>query len=355
VAVFSEQFSSAHRERKIEMAWQDQLNGDSLAWLLAPDTPGVRYLALRDLLDCSPDDPELAAAQAEAYASGPIAAILAQMDNVGFWSKPGPGYNPKYYSTIWSVIMLAQLGASVQEDERIAQACAYLLDHALTPGGQFTASGAPSGTADCLQGNLCAALLDLGHDDPRLEVAFEWMARSVTGEGVASIGDKHAHVRYYAGKCGPLFACGSNDGQSCAWGAAKVMLAFSKLPAARRPPLIKRAMHQGVDFLLSVDPAEATYPSGWSDKPSGNWWKFGFPVFYVTDLLQIVEALVSLGYGDDKRLANALTIIRDKQDAQGRWLLEYDYTGKTWVDFGEKKQPNKWVTLRALRVLKAVG
>lgn len=33
------------------------------------------------------------------------------------------------------------------------------------------------------------------------------------------------------------------------------------------------------------------------------------------------------------------------------WLLEYDFTGKTWVDFGIKKQPNKWVTLRAWRVL----
>jgi hypothetical protein len=35
--------------------------------------------------------------------------------------------------------------------------------------------------------------------------------------------------------------------------------------------------------------------------------------------------------------------------------LEYDYAGKTWGDYGEKKQANKWVTLRALRVLKKVG
>jgi hypothetical protein len=49
-----------------------------------------------------------------------------------------------------------------------------------------------------------------------------------------------------------------------------------------------------------------------------------------------------------------LALIHEKQDAQGRWSLEYDYAGKTWVDFGPKKQPNKWVTLRALRVLKAV-
>jgi hypothetical protein len=35
--------------------------------------------------------------------------------------------------------------------------------------------------------------------------------------------------------------------------------------------------------------------------------------------------------------------------------MEYDYTGKTWVDFGPKKQPNKWVTYRALRVLKTTS
>jgi hypothetical protein len=181
------------------------------------------------------------------------------------------------------------------------------------------------------------------------------MARSVTGEGVAPMTERDAPLRYYAGKCGPLFACGSNDKKSCAWGAAKVMLAFACWPAEDRTPLIEHAIQQGVGFLFSVDPATAAYPSGYAPKPSGNWWKFGFPVFYVTDLLQIVEALVALGYGQDPRLANALEFVRQKQDVQGRWLMEYDYTGKTWVDFGSKKQPNKWVTLRALRVLKAIG
>jgi len=69
-------------------------------------------------------------------------------------------------------------------------------------------------------------------------------------------------------------------------------------------------------------------------------------------LLQVVEALVGLGYGQDERLANSLNLICSKQDDQGRWLLEYDYQGKTWGDFGAKKQPNKWVTLRAMRLLK---
>jgi hypothetical protein len=340
---------------ELMMPWQDRLVGDALSWLLEKDDPGVYYLALRDLTDCPLDAPELVAARTQAYKTGPIASILANQEADGYWAEPGPGYNPKYKATVWSIIMLAQLGASVHEDERIQRACDYLVQHALTSGGHFTTTGSPSGTADCLQGNLCAALLDLGYDSPALERAFEWVARSVTGEDVAPTGDSQAKFRYYAGKCGPLFACGANNKLPCAWGAVKVLLAFGRLPQYRRTPIIDRAIETGVNFLFSRDPALADYPSGYSDKPSGNWWKFGFPVFYVTDLLQNVEALVALGYGHDPRLAHALEIIRDKQDAQGRWVLEYDYTGKTWVEVGVKKRPNKWVTLRALRVLKAAA
>jgi hypothetical protein len=335
------------------MARDDGLKQATLSWLLEEEHPGVRYLALRDLLDLELADPELLTARAQAHQNGPIAQILDPMGEPGWWSEPGPGYNPKYRSTVWSIIMLGQLGASAQFDERIARACGYLLEHALTDYGQFSASGTPGGTIDCLQGNLLSALLDLDFTDPRLEKAFEWMARSLTGEGVAPMGDKITAIRYYAGKCGPNFACGANNKLSCAWGAVKVMLAFSKLPKGERTPLINRAIEQGVDFLLSVDPLDASYPTGYSHKPSGNWWKFGFPVFYVSDLLQNVEALVRLGLGADPRLSRALTFIQGKQDQNGRWSLDYDYTGKTWVDFGTKKQPNKWVTYRAAWVIKS--
>ena len=74
----------------------------------------------------------------------------------------------------------------------------------------------------------------------------------------------------------------------------------------------------------------------------------------MTDILQIIEVLVNLGYGSDPRLQTAIQLVLDKRDSQGRWVLEYDYNGKTWVDFGPKKQPNKWVTLRALKVLTAI-
>lgn len=319
-------------------------------WLLEKQDPGARCLALRDL--CR-DREGAAKERKRAHAEGPIAAILSKMAPEGYWSKSGPGYNPKYFSTVWSIIQLAELGGSVEADKRIARACGYFLDHGLAPGGQVTASGAPSGTADCLQGNMVWALAALGCEDPRLDRAYEWMARSVTGEGIAPLTEKNAERRYYAGQCGPDFACGSNNKKPCAWGAVKVMRAFSVLPEKKRNPLIRRAIDRGKKFLFSADPATAAYPCGWTAKPSQSWFKFGFPVFYVTDVLQILEVLTALGCGADRRLKNLVGLVEGKRTQEGRWLLEYGYAGKTWIDYGPKKKPSKWVTLRALRALGA--
>lgn len=102
------------------MSWKALLNGDALPWLLSEDTPGARYLALRDLLECGPDDAKFRAAARAAHREGPVAAILAQMDEAGYWVRPGAGYGPKYRGTVRSVIALAQLGASIEEEDRIA-------------------------------------------------------------------------------------------------------------------------------------------------------------------------------------------------------------------------------------------
>src|SRR3972149_8473243 len=100
------------------MSWQTQLKGDSVSWLLEPDSPGVHYLALRDLMGLSADDAELKSARRKAHKEGPIAEVLSKMEKAGYWVKAGPGYSPKYRSTVWSIIMLAQLGASASEERR---------------------------------------------------------------------------------------------------------------------------------------------------------------------------------------------------------------------------------------------
>jgi hypothetical protein len=348
----------------------------SLPWLLEPDpaNPGVRYFVLTELLDRPADDPEVVAAQRAVMTGGPVPAILEAQYPAGYWVKAGSGYAPKYRGTVWSVIFLAQLGAD-GNDPRMRAGGAYVLDHARSPYGGFTAlmETSPAGMVHCLQGNLCAALLDLGWlGDKRLAEALDWLARSITGEGIAPAqacaepctersrsgrrSESNAPVRYYrSGNSGPGFLCSGNNQLPCAWGAVKVMLALSKVPEAARTPVMRAAIAAGTDFLLSHDPAVADYPMGYATKPSESWLKFGYPLGYVTDVLQNLEALTALGYGGDLRLKNALDLVLSKQDAQGRWKMEYTYNGKMWMDVEEKGRPSKWVTLRALRVLKHIS
>jgi hypothetical protein len=87
---------------------------------------------------------------------------------------------------------------------------------------------------------------------------------------------------------------------------------------------------------------------------SKTWFALGFPLSYWSDVLETLSVLVALGYGRDPRLADAACWLLGKQDAQGRWTLEHGLNGKMWADIEQQGQPSKWVTLRALRVVKAL-
>jgi hypothetical protein len=315
-------------------------------WLLELDldNPGVRYFALRDLLDLPESDPEVMEARAVIMRNGPVPAILAAQEPSGAWVKHGSGYSPKYRGTVWSLLILAELGAEPQ-DGRIRKGCQYLLEHSLASNGAFSAYQGltPSGAIHCLNGNLLFALQRLGFgDDPRLQTVIDWLARAILGE---------QPIKFYAsGTSGPNFACGINMGQPCGWGANKAIRALLEIPGYKRTPLIQRALSASADFLLSRDPAVADYP--YTKRVSSTWFKLGFPL---SDVLETVANLVDLGYGADPRLQPALQWIIAKQDDQGRWKLRNSLNGKMWVDIEAKGKPSKWITLRALRVLKRVA
>jgi hypothetical protein len=337
------------------MTWIDRLRGDPRPWLLDPETPPVRAAALQRLLDRPADDPDVVSARVAAMACDPIAATLAAQSPEGWWVKPGPGYAPKYTGTVWSVIFLDQLGAD-PADERIQRACDYVLRMTPTTSGGLGCSGShkeapppPSSVLHCLNGNLLRALVGFGHlDDERVQSAISWAARAITGSGAP---------RYYAsGTTGPGFACGANEAQPCAWGAAKEMLALARIPESARSPEVRAAIDVGVEFLLSRDPAQADYPMGWGNTtPSSSWFRLGFPSGYVADVLQVLEALGELGHAHDDRLAASYEWLLGQQDADGRWLNRYAYNRKTWVDVERQGAPSKWVTLRACTVLRAAG
>ncbi len=339
--------------------WKKLLKADPTNWLLDEGDSRVRYLALRDLVEA--DEKELAAARTRAHREGPIAIILDNMSPEGWWVAPGNVYANKCRGTVWSIISLAELGASIDVDKRVGIACNYLMEQSLLKSGQFEPRMKPNNMGLCLQGNMLLSLMDMGCRDPRLEKAYEWTARRVTGEDVPlrvnpdglPPGDgaegPFRYLRYY----GPRFICRTNKEMPCGWAGVKVMMAFSRLPVESRSPVIDRAIDVGIDFFLNTELSQAGFPGHRTGVPDPRWWQFRFPSFWGADLLQIAEAFVALGYGADPRLAGTLHVIQTKQDESGKWLLEYvEKSHRMWTRYGTAGRLNKWVTLRAMRVLK---
>jgi len=323
------------------------MNDVTLEWLLEKDSPSVRYFALRYLLDRPDDERDVQAARRAVMRSEPIQTILAAQAPEGYWAKEGWGYSPKYRSTDWTMLFLAELGADGR-NRQVRRGCEYVLSHAQAAHGGFSAMAGmqPSGAVTCLNGNLLWALVALGRAaDDRVQRAAGWLASVITGEGV----DKW----YASTVSGPGFECGANLQQPCAWSAVKLLRALANLPPELQSDKARRATRATADFLLSHDPAQADYP--YTGRISGEWFKFGFPLSYTSDVLEALLALVEAGYGRDPRLTNALALVESKRGADGRWLLKHSLNGKMWIDVEAKGQPSKWVTLRALRVLKGAG
>jgi len=359
-------------------SWKDKLNGDPVPWLLENDRsqPAIRYYALRDILGRDENDKEVKAAKAAIMASGPVPVILAAQHPEGYWGK-----TPRYTGTMPALVFMAQLGAD-GTDPRIRAGCEILLSRYIASNGRLgglSLKVTTSGFNHCTAGLMGAALIDFGWlNDQRLQTAMEWLAQNITGEGVADASSRDTNKRYYRSRnSSPPFACSDrNANLPCAWAAIKAMIALSKIPPKRRTRNMHEAIKQGVDFLLSRDPAVADYPFGRGTRPSSTWFKFYYPLRSEADVLQNLEILAALGQAENPKLTNALDLVISKQNQQGRWLLERTYkeladtqekkvyywyhnslrlyiTYKELSDIQEKKgQPSKWVTLRALRVLK---
>ncbi len=315
------------------------MKADLTQWLLEPDNPSARYLALTRLLDRPPDAPDVLTVQAAIPNARPARAILdAQYPGSddphtpgGYWVKADLGYSPKYRATMWQLIFLAQLGAPPVGSTR--RACEYVLQHSRHPSdGRFVASRGPHSAVDCLNGNMLRTLQWFGFsDDARLVQAREATAQAIGRRG---------------------FACRFNGGLPCAWGAVKVLLAFLAVPPERRSADVEAAVVRATELLLSAHLVEAAYPA--SRGVSKRWFTLTFPLGYSADLLEAMTALTLAGRGEQVNVRSAIQWLLDKRDPTGRWILKHT-PGKMWASCGGVGRPNKWVTLRALHLLKMLG
>jgi hypothetical protein len=136
---------------------------------------------------------------------------------------------------------------------------------------------------------------------------------------------------------------------SCFMGVVKSLKALAELPLESRGKEEKEAIARLAEFLLIHHVHLRSGDLSKLSKPG--WLRFGFPLMYQTDALEILCILASLGSTKDPRCAEALAAVEERRGADGRWLLENSFNGKTLVDVERKGESSKWISARALYAL----
>jgi hypothetical protein len=83
------------------------------------------------------------------------------------------------------------------------------------------------------------------------------------------------------------------------------------------------------------------------------WTEFAFPPLWHYDVLRALDYLRAAGVAPDVRADEAVAIVRDRRQPDGRWLLDVRHPDTLYEQMaGAVGEPNRWITLRALRVLR---
>jgi hypothetical protein len=328
--------------------WNSVLKADPTDWLLETDNPSVRYFTLTDLLEKSETDTEVVTAKNEIMHIGIVPKILSKQSAQGYWETPDSFYTAKCKGTVWQLIILAELGAD-GSDERIKKACEFILEksqdhesdgfsiwHSAKTGG-----GRHDGVVPCLTGNMVWSLIILGFfADSRVERGINWITRYQRFDD----GNEHLPKGWPYDKATSCFSK-----HSCHMGVVKALKALAAIPVHERSDDIKSTIDAAAEYLLIHHIHKKSHDLSRVSKLG--WLKFGFPLMYQTDALEILCILNVLGYRDE-RMQEAVDLVLSKQDSDGRWILENTFNGRFQTNIEQKGKPSKWITLNALRTLK---
>jgi len=329
--------------------WKSVLKADPTDWLLEKDNPSVRYFSLTELLEKSETEPGVKEAKNEIMNVGVVPKILGKQNDQGYWETPDRFYTAKYKGTVWQLIILAELGAD-GKDERVKKACEFILENSQdreSSGFSIwtsarTGGGRHSGVIPCLTGNMVWSQIKLGYlADPRVEGGIRWITKYQRfDDGVETLPKGWPYDK--------ATSCFSKH--SCHMGVVKALKALAAIPADKRSEDVKATIEKGAEYLLIHHVHKRSHDLSRLSKPG--WVRFGFPLMYPTDVLEILGILTKLGYRD-KRMQEAVDLVISKQDDQGRWSLENTFNGRFQTNIEQKGKPSKWVTLNALKVLKS--
>jgi hypothetical protein len=306
-------------------------------WLTSPKSdPSVRFRYWTEVEGKSPAEPVVQKARGEIGVSGWAAGLLAFQLPRGQWVSPGTTpqqlVRPRYSSTHWVAIVLADLGVT-RADPRIRKTAELIL--------RWRKSELDAKDAElCFTGNAVRTLVRFGYlDHPVVQKSIAWIVSNQKADG--------------GWNCFP-----SQRGVLDAW---EGLAALAEIPEDSRDGSVRRSIERGAEFYLKrrlmVEGSDRYAP----------WFRIHYPNHFFYDLLVGLRMLTRLGYGGDARLKPAVKWLQSQRNRGGTWELggihpnfDENIPGYTFrqpilpLMLEGPGQPSQWATVEALSVLSRV-
>lgn len=322
------------------------LTDSEITWLLE-GPPWIQYRARLDLLGQDQNDTEVLAARDALMAHPHIQGLL---DQVAAWPQPPLKRHNDASHPLHQLVFLADAGARAT-DPAIAPVVERILAQQAPEGAfQVTINIAPryGGTGQdqpawmlCDAPLLLYALAQLGlRDDPRVETAAEHLTGLVRENGWPCAVSPHLET----------FRGPGRKSDPCPYATLVALKALAQFPRHRD----SAACRIGAEALLAL----------WTERRQRRPYLFAMGTHFARlkvpliwyDVLHVTDSLTQFPWlRGDPRLREMTDIVAAKADALGRFTVESVW--KAWSDweFGQKREPSRWLTLVARRMLSRVS
>jgi hypothetical protein len=300
-------------------------------WLLQGD-PAIRWQTLRDLVGAPAA--EWQAEQRLTAQAGWGSQLLAQQDPAsGGWG--GGIYSPKWISTTYTLLSLRAIG--IPPDCAPAQRGARLmLDHLLGPQRDAAFEQRLLDCDRCIVGMILQLCTYFGIEDERIDAVIQNILAEQMADGGWNCRKNRVPQTHHSS-----FHTTFNvlDGLrevlergSSPWAAELGAAEAGALELLLQHRLF-RSDHSG--NIIRSEFKRLAYPFRWH-----------------YDILRGLDYFARLKAGRDPRLAEAISLLTECRQSDGRWPNQYKYSGKVFFDMERVGRSSRWNTLRALRVLK---
>jgi hypothetical protein len=295
---------------------------DAIDWLLDSD-PAIRWQAMRDLTDASPE--AVAAERARVANEGVGATILASQGADGAWHRAD---EPDWLPTLFTLQLLRATG--VDRTEPIVDAAVTRLEAGFRWDQAFGKKPFFEGEVEpCINGGALALGAYFGR--PTESLARRLIEEQLEDGGWNCEAPKSTRSSYHTTIC-----------------VLEGLLEYER--AAGSTPATAEARRRGEEYLLERGLFRRR-STGEVANPA--FLTFGFPPRYHYDVLRALDYLRAAGVQPDARMADAVRVVESRRQTDGRWLLDRAANEALAFPFMESVgEPSRWNTLRALRVLR---